>query len=177
MENELISADAARREKIFLMLQEDPALTNEQIAKLLGVQIHVVLRDLQTISEDLRLSLQETHEIQKYRILREIRENKTECLNRLHGSNKPSQGARWVEEWGKLVEREMKILGIGQNTTLTLERGKSFDKRSRDAAVAAAIKAHEAGACVLDDCREEPIDEENPRRMLDQAVAEHEPVN
>lgn len=176
MTNLPVDADRIRREKLFLILQEDPSLTNEQLARLLGVPVHSVLHDLQIISEDLRLTQQETHEIHKYRLLNEIRANKQECLSRLHQMSKPNQGARWIEEWGKLTEREMKILGIGQNSTLTIERGKSFDKRSRDAAIAAAIRAHESGACMLDALPPEPPCApdagEEARELIEQSICE-----
>jgi hypothetical protein len=142
-----------RQHRILEHLRQDPSLTNAQLAAILGVDKATISRDLKGLSEEYKNSNIANYELQRERILNEIRLNKIECMRRLRSLG-DREGSRWMEEWTKLTEKEMKIIGIGNNDVLTIERGKSFDKHEHDAAINAMLKMHEAGFSIEDDIEE-----------------------
>jgi DNA-binding CsgD family transcriptional regulator len=145
-----------RQHRILEHLRADPSLTNAQLAAMLGVDKATISKDLRNLSEEFKTSNISNFELQRERILNEIRMNKIECMRRLRGLG-DREGSRWMEEWTKLTEKEMKIVGIGTNETLTIERGKSFDKIQHDAAIAAMMKMQAAGIPIDDDVVEAEI--------------------
>lgn len=142
-----------RQHRILEHLRNDPSLTNAQIAAMMGVDKATIGKDLRLLSEEFQTSNISNFELQRSRILNEIRMNKIECMRRLRNLGN-EKGSRWMEEWTKLTEKEMKIVGVGLNETLTIERGKSFDKVQHDAAINAMLAMQAAGVQIEEDVQE-----------------------
>jgi len=169
-------AGVDRQNRILEYLRGDPSLTNAQLAAMLGVDKAKIGKDLRELSEEFKTSNIANFELQRGRILNEIRMNKIECMRRLRGLG-DREGSRWMEEWTKLTEKEMKIVGVGLNETLTIERGKSFDKLQHDAAINAMMAMQSAGIAIEEDVVEaemlalpEPEPEKIPMTQVRESV-------
>jgi hypothetical protein len=133
-----ISVEQRQRE-IIRILREDPGINHQAIAEQLGVHRATISRDLRSITENLRMMNSEAWMAHRDRILLEIESNKQECMRRLAGCKKAYQGARWMEEWTKLLDKQIKILGLNAPERFLVNDGETFDKRDADAAVQKAL--------------------------------------
>jgi hypothetical protein len=101
-----------RRRRLIELVREHPDWDQQMLADTLKVNKSTVSRDLRIINEEFKIVNSEHWLLHRDRVLKEIKEQKEECLRRLRGCTKPHQGARWQEEWTKLMQNEAKILGI-----------------------------------------------------------------
>jgi len=133
-------AMAERRRKVLKVIQEDPSTTQDQLATMFGVNRSTISRDFKTITEELNTQSLEGWTLHRERILREIQSNKDLCMAKLEKLKKyPERGSRWMEEWSKLVQKEIRILGVESPERLMLESTKEFSKLEEDAAIDAAL--------------------------------------
>ena len=130
---------ADRRKRILDLIQENPGLTHIQIAEAIGCDRATVSRDLRAIADELKLQTTEDFMIHRDRVLREIHGNKFECMRRLQLCTSPHQGSRWMDEWNKLVEKEIRMLGLNAPERVMLSIKDDFTKEERDAAINAAL--------------------------------------
>ena len=131
---------AERRRKIIACIQENPSMTQAQLGKMFGVNRCTISRDFKGITEDLKIQNMEGWIVQRERILREIQVNKEKCMARLKKlGGDAAKGSRWMEEWTKLLQVEIRILGIQSPEKLLLNSTKEFSKVEEDAAIDAAM--------------------------------------
>jgi hypothetical protein len=133
---------AQRKQRLIELMRENVDWNQERLARELGVDRSTVARDLKEINEELNMQTVEDWMVQRQRIILEIEENKKKCMTRLGKLNQPHQGARWMEEWGKLQEKIIKIYGIYSPEKLMIKHSQEFSKEQRDAAVDAAVAAN-----------------------------------
>jgi transcriptional antiterminator len=141
---------AQRKEKVITMMRQHPDFTQQDIADQLGVNRSTIAKDLKEINEELNMQTIEDWMVQRQRILIEIQENKKLCmdkLKKLHHS--PHQGARWMEEWSKLAEKEIRIYGVYSPEKMMIKHSQEFSKEQKDAAVDAAIGATKDGGKII----------------------------
>ena len=131
----------ARRERVMHMLAKDPSLTQQKIAKDLGVDRSTIAKDIKEMNESLNVENVDAWALHRARVLREIQSNKLECMDRLRRCGKAHQGARWMEEWTKLIEREIKILGLASPEKLLIKQEKTIKTAAHDAAVDGILKS------------------------------------
>jgi len=60
-------------------------------------------------------------------------------MRRLNECKSPHQGSRWMDEWNKLVEKEIRMLGLNAPERVMLSIKDDFTKEERDAAINAAL--------------------------------------
>jgi DNA-binding MarR family transcriptional regulator len=138
--------NAKRRAQIMEVMREKPGLSQLELAEIIGCDRSTISRDMRTIADELRIQTSEDFMIHRDRVLREIQGNKDECMRRLTLCKNPHQGSRWMDEWNKLVEKEIRMLGLNAPEKLMLAIKDEFTKEERDAAVNAAL----AGMDVID---------------------------
>jgi len=131
---------AERRRKIISMIQDNPSLTQNEIAEIFGVNRATISRDIKTITEELKVQNVEAWMMHRDRVLGEIRAKKELCNSRLMTlKNSPHQGSRWLEEWNKLVDKEIRILGLNSPERLMIGKDETFDKTRQDKAIDAMM--------------------------------------
>jgi len=128
-----------RHRELIRLLRDNPGVDHQTLADALGVHRATISRDLKTITDNLRMMNSEAWMAHRDRILFEIEQNKQECMGRLSRIKKAHQGSRWMEEWGKLVDKQIRILGLNAPERLLVGDGDTFDKRDQDAAVQKAL--------------------------------------
>jgi hypothetical protein len=139
--------DVERRRRLILAVRENPNWTHQELADYLGCGRDAVTRDLQEITKDLQKMNTQAFQVHWQRMAMEIQANKSLCLEMLKESRKAKKGSgsRWLEEMTKLMALEIKLLGLDKfDPGLGADRA-VFDKKERDAAVDAALKAYEVG--------------------------------
>lgn len=134
-----------RRQKIMQMLAQNPNKLQNDIAKELGVDKSTISNDIKEMNESLNVENVDAWAIHRVRVLREIEANKMECMDRMK-KLKPHQGARWMEEWGKLIEKEIKILGLSSPEKLMVHQETIIKTEEHDAAVKGVMKSLEVNA-------------------------------
>lgn len=151
-----------RQRELIRLLRDNPGAQHSELAEKLGVNKSTISRDLKAITENLRMMNSEAWMAHRDRILFEIEGNKQECMRRLKNCTRPHQGARWMEEWGKLTDKQVRILGLNAPERVLLDTGDDFSKREADAAVQKALAA--MGINVIDvtpEVKELPQPQEN----------------
>ena len=137
--------DIERRRKLILTVREHPDWTHQELADHLCVDRSTITRDLNEITRDLQRMNTESFQVHWQRLQMEIQANKMECMERLRKLTDPNKGSRWMEELTKLMQLEIKLLGLDKfDPALGAERSQ-FDKRERDAVIDAAMKGYEMG--------------------------------
>ena len=130
---------ADRRKRLLDCIQANPGLTHAQLGEAVGCDRATISRDLRAIADELKLQTTEDFMIHRDRVLREIHGNKFECMRRLNECKSPHQGSRWMDEWNKLVEKEIRMLGLNAPERVMLSIKDDFTKEERDAAINAAL--------------------------------------
>jgi DNA-binding MarR family transcriptional regulator len=120
-------------------IKENPGLSHAELAEIVGCDRSTIARDLRAISDELRIQTTEDFMLHRERVLREVQANKDECMRRLNACKNPAQGSRWMDEWNKLIEKEIRMLGLHAPEKLMLSIKDEFSKEERDAAVNAAL--------------------------------------
>ena len=131
-----------RRKKALQIAQENPGIPHAEIAQLLGVSSSTIASDFKAMTEEFQLQNKADFATHHKRILGEIILKKQMCMDKLAACTSPTQGARWMEEYTKLVQIECKILHLFDPKKLIneFEKGDSkLSKRERDAIVSAVI--------------------------------------
>lgn len=128
-----------RRELVVEIMIKEPGIQQDEIARRMGVDRSTISRDLKALTEQMKIQNSEAFLMERQRILNEIRINKQECMNRLSRLSEAHRGSRWMEEWTKLVNLEVKILGVASPDHLVIEEKAKFDKAQEDAAIDAVI--------------------------------------
>jgi DNA-binding CsgD family transcriptional regulator len=131
----------ARREKIMRMMARDPSMTQRALAKQLNVDVSTISNDIRELNRSLNIENLDAWAVQRARVLREIQANKLECMDRIQRCTQPTQGARWMEEWTKLTEREIKILGLASPEKLLIKQETTIKPEAQDAAVDGILKS------------------------------------
>ena len=137
---------AERKRKLLEVIRDHPDWDQEQIGAKLGINKSTVSRNLKAINDEFRLVNSEMWGISRERVLKELRENKSECMRRLRACIKPHQGSRWMEEWTKLNLQESKILGINSASHIMVHEELTIRKEEKDAGVNAALAQYEEPA-------------------------------
>lgn len=144
----LIKAD--RQAKVAKILRQNPYLSTKELAKILKIAPSTLRADIQDIKLNFVKMSTEDFLFHRNRVLREIQDMKKRCitqLNKLKGQ--PTKGARWIEEYTKLIEKEAKILGLyaPELRLLAIKKvdGDILDKHNRDAAIDAALFGVDSG--------------------------------
>lgn len=131
---------AQRRKQIIGILRKNPGATHQEMADKLGVNRATISKDLKAIDEELTIQNREDFMLHRDRILREIQANKDVCMTRLQALRDPSKGSRWMEEWGKLCEKEIRMLGVAMPERLHITKEEVVTKEDKDAAVDAIVE-------------------------------------
>ena len=101
------------------MLHEDPSMKQTEIAEQLGVNVGTISRDVKAITEQIQLQTTEVFEIYFQRELNNIEEKQRVCEDRITRLYKNAhQGSRWMEEWTKLQNLKIRMLGLKQRMEL-----------------------------------------------------------
>lgn len=135
-----------RRKRIMEILRQEPTLPQWKIAKKIGVNKSTINSDIKAMNEMLNLENLDAWAIHRVRVLRELEFNKLECMDRLQRCGAAHQGARWMEEWGKLLEKEIKILGLASPEKVMIHSETTIKSAEADAAVDGVIKSMEVNA-------------------------------
>lgn len=131
---------AQKKKRLIELMRQEPDLTQQGLADALGVNRSTVSRYLKEINEELNMQTVEDFMIQRHRILAEIHEKKQLCMDKLDKlKNNPHQGARWMEEYSKLLEKEIRIYGVYSPEKMMIKHSQEFTKEQRDAAIGAAV--------------------------------------
>lgn len=128
-----------RRRRLIRLTREHPEYTQQEYAEALSVDTSTVCRDFKEINEEFKIVNADMWLLSRERMLKEIRDNKAECMRRLGLCTKASQGSRWMEEWTKLSIQEGKILGINSPSHVMVHQETVIRKEDKDAAVDAAF--------------------------------------
>lgn len=128
-----------RRRRLIVLVREHPDYDQTELAQTLGVDKSTVCRDLKAINEEFTVVNSEMWTLSRERILKEIRDNKAECMRRLELCTRASQGSRWMEEWTKLNLQECKILGVNSPSHIMIHQETIIRKEDIDAGVNAAL--------------------------------------
>lgn len=131
---------AQRRKEIIKILRKNPGATHQDMADRIGCNRATISKDLKAIDEELTIQNREDFMLHRDRILREIQSNKDECMRRLTMLRDPSKGSRWMEEWGKLCEKEIRMLGVAMPERLHITKEEIVSKEEKDKAIDAVIK-------------------------------------
>jgi hypothetical protein len=132
-----------RRRQLIQLVREHPDWQQQQLADVLGVNRSTVCHDLKEINEEFTIVNSEMWLLSRERVLSEIRENKQKCMDRLAACTKAHQGARWMEEWTKLMVQESKILGINSPSHIMVHQELTIRKEEIDAGINAALAQFE----------------------------------
>ena len=135
-----------RRRRLIQLVREQPGWNQQELADSLGVDKSTVCRDLKIINEEFKVVNSEMWILSRERVLKEIRDNKAECMRRLDLCTRAHQGSRWMEEWTKLNLQESKILGINSPSHIMINQEMTIRKEEVDAGVNAALSQHEESA-------------------------------
>jgi 4-hydroxy-3-methylbut-2-en-1-yl diphosphate synthase IspG/GcpE len=135
-----------RRKQIMEILRKEPTMTQRDIAQRIGVNKSTINSDMKAMNEMLNVENLDAWAIHRQRVLREVEFNKLECMDRLNRCGKAHQGARWMEEWGKLLEKEIKILGLASPEKVMIHNETTIKTAEADAAVNGVIKSMEVNA-------------------------------
>jgi DNA-binding CsgD family transcriptional regulator len=142
---------AQRRKKIIMLLRENPGYTHQDLADKLSCNRGTISSDLKAIDAELTIQNREDFDaeltiqnredfmLHRDRILRELQSNKDECMRRLNACSNPAQGSRWMEEWSKLTEKEIRMLGVNMPERLHITNEEIASKEDQDKAVDAVI--------------------------------------
>ena len=130
---------AVRRKKIIMLLRENAGYTHQDLADKLGCNRGTISSDLKAIDAELTIQNREDFMLHRDRILRELQGNKDECMRRLSACKNPAQGSRWMEEWSKLTEKEIRMLGVNMPERLHITAEEVASKEDQDKAVDAVI--------------------------------------
>ncbi len=142
---------AQRRRKLIDLIRENPDYNTRELAEVLGVNKGTVSRDLKKINEELNMQTTEDFMIHRNRILNEIHIHKKLCMERLQKlHHSPHQGSRWMEEWSKLLEKEIRILGVNAPDKMMIKHSQELTKEQKDAATNAALGVIEDNTAVID---------------------------
>jgi transcriptional antiterminator len=142
---------AQRKKQLITLMRTFPDMNQQELADELNVNRSTVQRDLKEINEELNMQTVEDFMVQRQRILSEIHEKKQLCMDKLKALNhSPHQGARWMEEYSKLLEKEIRIYGIYSPEKMMIKHSQEFTKEQKDAAVNAAIGVIEKNTTVID---------------------------
>lgn len=102
-----------RQATIAKFIRKNPYLSNAELGKILGVAKATISKDIREIKMNVVKMTVDDFRFHQNRVLREIQEMKKLCQRKLKSlAKQPTAGARWVEEFTKLVEKESKILGL-----------------------------------------------------------------
>jgi len=102
-----------RQSKVAKFIRKNPYLSAQELGKLLGVAKATITKDIREIKINVAKMTVDDFRFHQNRVLREIQDMKKLCLRKLARlSKRPEAGARWVEEFTKLIEKESKILGL-----------------------------------------------------------------
>jgi len=139
--------DIERRRRLILAVRENPGWTHQELADHLGCERSTITRDLGEITRDLQKMNTEAFQVHWQRMQMEIQANKMLCIEMLRESRaaKKGSGSRWLEEMTKIMQLEMKLLGLDKFDPMLGADRVTFDKKERDAAVDAAMKGYEIG--------------------------------
>jgi hypothetical protein len=142
---------AQRKKALIALTRQNPDFNQQDLANELGVNRSTVCRDLKEINEELNLQTVEDFMLQRQRILAEIHEKKDLCMKKLDQlKNNPHQGARWMEEYSKLLEKEIRIYGIYSPEKMVIKHSQEFTKEQQDATVDAALGVLEDNPTIID---------------------------
>jgi hypothetical protein len=123
-----------------MLLRENPGYTHQDIADKIGCNRGTVSSDLKAIDAELTIQNREDFMLHRDRILREIQHNKEKCMRRLEAlAGDPARGSRWMEEWSKLVEKEIRMLGVNMPERLHITNEEIASKEDQDKAVDAVV--------------------------------------
>ena len=139
--------DIERRRRLILAVRENPDWTHQELADHLSCDRSTITRDLGEITRDLQKMNTESFQVHWQRMQMEIQANKMLCIEMLRESRaaKKGSGSRWLEEMTKIMQMEMKLLGLDKFDPMLGSDRVTFDKKERDAAVDAALKGYEIG--------------------------------
>jgi hypothetical protein len=128
-----------RKRRLIQLVRDHPDWDQTQLGEELGIDKSTVSRNLKTINDELNIVTSEMWTLNRTRILKEIRDNKAECMRRLDLCTIPSQGSRWMEEWTKLNLQESKILGVNSPSHIMIHKELVIRKEDVDAGINAAL--------------------------------------
>lgn len=128
-----------RKRRLIQLVRDHPDWDQTQLGAELGIDKSTVSRNLKTINDEFKIVNSEMWILSRERILKEIRENKAECMQRLKSCSKAHQGSRWMEEWTKLNHQESKILGVNSPSHVMIHEELTIRKEEIDAGVNAAL--------------------------------------
>lgn len=138
-----------RRRRLIILVREHPDYNQDELARELNVDKSTICRDLKAINEEFTVVNSEMWTLSRERILKEIRDNKAECMRRLELCTRASQGSRWMEEWTKLNLQECKILGVNSPSHVMIHQETIIRKEEIDAGVDAALAAYKEPDIVI----------------------------
>ncbi|RLC33763.1 hypothetical protein DRH14_04325 [Candidatus Shapirobacteria bacterium] len=131
---------AERRKRIIEVMHDKPGISQSEVARIVGCDKGTVARDLKAITEELQITNRESWLVHRERVLKELEIKKNMCNRRLKAlESSPHQGSRWLEEWARLVDKEIKILGLNSPDRLMVDDLRDFSKKDVDAAVTAVL--------------------------------------
>jgi DNA-binding CsgD family transcriptional regulator len=140
---------ARRRKKILELMRKNPDYTYAELAEVIGVSRMTIANDMRKINEEVNMQTVEDFMIHRQRVLTEIWEKKNLCMDRLN-KLKPHQGARWMEEYSKLLDKEIRVLGLYAPEKMMIKHSQEASKEQRDAAVNAALGVVTENPTVID---------------------------
>lgn len=131
-----------RRKEVLRIFRENPHIRPSDIAKTLGVTTTTISKDIQELTEELRVENPKTWHVHRERMLLSLNKMMKACENKFELCRGATSGSRWIEEWTKLFEKEAKILGI-YSAEKSIHAHVNLDdivgKEQRDAAIDALI--------------------------------------
>jgi hypothetical protein len=139
-----------RKRRLIQLVRDHPDWDQTQLGLELGIDKSTVSRNLKVINDEFKVVNSEMWILSRERILKEIRENKAECMRRLKLCSKPHQGSRWMEEWSKLNFQESKILGVNSPSHVMIHEELTINKIEIDAGVNAALAQYEEPIIEID---------------------------
>jgi len=131
---------AARRIKVSdLYLQ---GYRYDEIATLLGVTKRTIGNDLRFLHDEWKKQQIDNIDEIKIRELAKLDELEKKCAIKFNGCHKATSGARFLEEWRKILERRSKLLGLdAAEKHMVVSTIANVSKEQNDAAFQAAQKA------------------------------------
>jgi hypothetical protein len=124
------------------LMKEHPGILFQEIASALGVDRSTVTRDMQELTRQMEVQTREDFSMHQKRLLEDIQIKKGMCMDKLNLCVSPTSGARWMEEYTKLLNLECKILSMFNPDKVLPKESKEklkIGKRERDAAVQAVM--------------------------------------
>jgi len=136
----------ARRKEVLRIFREKPHIRASEIAKTLNVTSATISRDLQELTEELRIENPKIWHVHRERMLLSLNRMMKACIDKFELCRGATSGSRWIEEWTKLFEKEAKILGV-YSAEKSIHAHVNLDdivgKEQRDAAINALIRKQE----------------------------------